>query len=309
MQTIGQVENSDADNNEEFTEGDPLKAIPASKVSAQWLNSQQRELVNLIQGLGTKLNPNDDSQLSQRLRELTPLRHLGAIANHHGLAGFNHYPHIASQSQHLEIIQHDAWKIEIAPGQTFNWRGVWRIDTDAFSTLERSFELAPNSTYHLRWRSTDSFLLLHLQDAAYNPQDLKESNPSFDTTFDDMLIARISSDEQGITEIVTLRNSQHLLTQFSSKQSSLIEQSATGALFSDVKPVASLALQWARTPRAYWQGVSALNFGSQYRGSLNLALHNRCRFGVDVTREKALLYDSYERGKSDQPTWHYVLRA
>ena len=310
MLKIGQVENSDADSNGEFNEGDPLKSVSATRVKADWLNSLQRELVNLVEGLNLKLDPNNDKQLSQRLRELTPLRHEGAIPNHHCVSGFAHYPYIVSKTQRLELIQHGAWKIEIDRGQIFNWRGTWNINTGAFSESERSFDLAPSATYHLRWQPSDGFLLFNLNDVTYNPQGLAESSAVFDTTFDDMLIAKIITDEQGITEIITFRNTQRLLVQWLSNQPSKIQASSTGAAFYDSTSVANLSLQWSRTPCVYWQGVSGLDYGSNYRASLGIInLYNRCRFGVRATREEALLYDSYERGQADQPTWHYVLRA
>ena len=243
MLKIGQVENSDADSQGEFSEGDPLKDVPATRVKADWLNSLQRELVNLVEGLNLKLDPNNDTQLSQRLRELTPLRHEGAIPNHHRLSGFAHYPYIVSQSQRLELTQHGAWKIEIDRGQIFNWRGTWNINTDAFSEGERSFNLAFSTTYHLRWRPSDGFLLFNLKDVAYNPQSLAESSAVFDTTFDDMLIAKIITDEQGITEIITFRNTQRLLVQWLSNQPSKIQASSTSKAFYDSTPVANLSLQ------------------------------------------------------------------
>lgn len=41
----------------EFTEGNAALSIPATVVSGDWLNAVQKELVNVVEGLGLTLNP------------------------------------------------------------------------------------------------------------------------------------------------------------------------------------------------------------------------------------------------------------
>lgn len=52
-----------ADQNDEFTNGNPNEGIKSTIVDATWLNSVQRELCNLLTESGVALNPNDDHQL------------------------------------------------------------------------------------------------------------------------------------------------------------------------------------------------------------------------------------------------------
>lgn len=53
-----------------FTEGDPVAAVPATEVSAAWLNSVQEELVAIVLEAGLSLDKGDDSQVLQAIRSL-----------------------------------------------------------------------------------------------------------------------------------------------------------------------------------------------------------------------------------------------
>lgn len=68
MQKIGTVPNSNADNNGEWTEGNPQSGAPATTLKAPWLNTIQRELANIVTGTGGELNPENDGQLLQVLQ-------------------------------------------------------------------------------------------------------------------------------------------------------------------------------------------------------------------------------------------------
>lgn len=59
----------------EFTEGNPVGAIPATPIKAVWLNAIQRELVAVVEGAGLTLDKADDGQL------LTAVQRLVASAN------------------------------------------------------------------------------------------------------------------------------------------------------------------------------------------------------------------------------------
>lgn len=46
-----------------FTEGDPVTSVPGTVVTADWLNSVQEEIANVIQGAGDALDKPDNAQL------------------------------------------------------------------------------------------------------------------------------------------------------------------------------------------------------------------------------------------------------
>ncbi|PTQ70082.1 hypothetical protein [Pseudomonas sp. GV071] len=54
----------------EFTEGNPVGAVPATPIKAAWLNALQRELVAVIEGAGLTLNREDDGQLFVAVQRL-----------------------------------------------------------------------------------------------------------------------------------------------------------------------------------------------------------------------------------------------
>jgi hypothetical protein len=64
-----------------FTEGNPSLSVPATVVSAYWLNAVQKELVNLVEGLGITLNPTGDETGDQVLTAIKKLIQQGGQAS------------------------------------------------------------------------------------------------------------------------------------------------------------------------------------------------------------------------------------
>ncbi|OCR25311.1 hypothetical protein AFK24_09585 [Pseudomonas syringae] len=54
----------------EFTEGNPGAGVDATLLKAPWLNSLQRELINAIEGLGGELDPTNDQQLLEAIKQI-----------------------------------------------------------------------------------------------------------------------------------------------------------------------------------------------------------------------------------------------
>lgn len=54
----------------EFTDGDEGQAIPPTELDASWFNTVQRELCNVVTGLGTALSDSNDSQILQALKRI-----------------------------------------------------------------------------------------------------------------------------------------------------------------------------------------------------------------------------------------------
>lgn len=53
-----------------FTEGDPVAAVPATEVTADWLNAVQEEVAAVIEGAAIELDKEDNGQLLQAIRDL-----------------------------------------------------------------------------------------------------------------------------------------------------------------------------------------------------------------------------------------------
>lgn len=70
MQKIGDIPNTRADNNGEFTDGNVAAGVPPTILPAEWFNTLQRELIKVVQDGGLTLDPNDDTQVLAALKKL-----------------------------------------------------------------------------------------------------------------------------------------------------------------------------------------------------------------------------------------------
>ncbi|CNH94404.1 bacteriophage tail fiber protein [Yersinia pekkanenii] len=70
MQKIGDIPNTRADSNGEFTDGNVAGGVPPTILPAEWFNTIQRELVEVVQVGGLVLDPNDDTQILAAMKKL-----------------------------------------------------------------------------------------------------------------------------------------------------------------------------------------------------------------------------------------------
>ncbi|CNK06626.1 bacteriophage tail fiber protein [Yersinia frederiksenii] len=70
MQKIGDIPNTRADSNGEFTDGNVAAGVPPTTLPAEWFNTLQRELIKVVQDGGLALDPNDDTQVLAALKKL-----------------------------------------------------------------------------------------------------------------------------------------------------------------------------------------------------------------------------------------------
>lgn len=71
---VHKVNSAGATAENEFTEGNPATAVPATVVPASWMNMVQRELVACVEAAGLAPDEVDDTQLLQALRTLGLVR-------------------------------------------------------------------------------------------------------------------------------------------------------------------------------------------------------------------------------------------
>jgi hypothetical protein len=67
MRKVGSTTDT-ADANGEYTNGNVANGISPTIINAEMLNTFQRELVNVVEGLGIALDPNDDGQVFKALK-------------------------------------------------------------------------------------------------------------------------------------------------------------------------------------------------------------------------------------------------
>lgn len=305
MQKIGHIPQSHADARGEFIEGElSLGQIPTI-LHAAWLNTIQRELIAVLNQNGIAPHPDQDDQIYQAIRRLTPLQSNPILPKGWVHDGLSIFPEVPTPDGKIALTHQGGGILTIDPGQWFIWRGVWEICTDDYTSGERTFSLTANRNYHLRWRPNIGFGLYDLTDTHYNPQALAETDTQFDTQVDDMLLAVIQISANNITTITPLMNKAQLYTTWESSQQKAIGITGDEPFWSSA-PVASKFLNWSRTPIPAWLGTSGWNFSRGYRSA---AAQNETSWGVTATRYKVFMHDATQASQTDITGFYYGLEA
>lgn len=116
------------------------------------------------------------------------------------------YPDVLAAAGHFGVITPATGQVRIPAAVTFQHRGIFPI-----TTVQTDFATDPSKTYHLRWNPTDGFQLKDLASGGYNPGTLAESDVSFDSTYDDMLVARVITNSSNAVTITNLINKDRYL--------------------------------------------------------------------------------------------------
>lgn len=148
--------------------------------------------------------------------------------------------------------------IVIDTAQGFQHRGLIKYLTTNTILADRTFATAISKTYHLRWRAPGTgmatpagsypngrFVLRDLADSGYNPSALSEASTVFDSTYDDMLLARVVTNGSNVLTVTALANLAALKTSVS-RTTTVSSPSAT---ISDAYTV-----NWARQPTVSLSG-------------------------------------------------------
>lgn len=111
------------------------------------------------------------------------------------------FPDVQNADGRIGVSSPSNGTIRIAGGVNFLHRGIFPV-----TTVQQDLPVVASKIYHLRWNSTDGFVLRDLSSNAYNPNGLAEGNEAFDTGYDDMLVARIITNSSNIATITSLSN-------------------------------------------------------------------------------------------------------
>ena len=234
--------------------GDPSTGTP---IGAVWLNGIMQQIRRAIRGMGIAEDNADDDMLLKAIQKSGT----GYIPYSEARARVPLYPHVAGDG--LLTVNGSTGQVAVAAGQDFIHRGVWLVQTDSYAVGLRTFATLASKTYHLRWDPTNGFRLRDLADVAYNPTSALESHAAFDSSYDDMLIARIVTSAGNVPTITPLANkaflAADLLDTFSGlsggASAPVIGATAAGFIYFYTGDTAGYAthyfggLNWARTPR------------------------------------------------------------
>lgn len=159
--------------------------------------------------------------------------------------------------------------VRLVGGETIMHRGV-----NPVTVPSRDFATSPSKTYHLRWRAQGGWALLDLADAAtYNGGGLPEIHRSFDTDFDDVLVARVVTSAANAATITRLANAADLRGSFAAPGTNPRDAGRNFARF-DV----SWTWDWGRVPRQVPYVLSSV-FGSGVREDSDRAIYARGDYG------------------------------
>lgn len=158
------------------------------------------------------------------------------------------YPDVQHETGHLGVLSPSTGTVRVPGGRTFLHRGIFPV-----TTVQTDFATDPSKTYHLRWNPTDGFVLRDLASGTYNPGTLAETDTTFDSGYDDMLVARVITNSSNVPTITNLVNRSTLaISEILSAVSSGTNSSA--AWFGFTK-----TLNWARRPTTWSLDVARGN--------------------------------------------------
>ena len=111
------------------------------------------------------------------------------------------FPEVSNIDHRIVVTSPATGTVRIPGGVELVHRGIYIV-----TTAQQDFPTDPSKTYHLRWDVANGFRLRDLANAGYNPTALVEWNPIFDSTYDDAILARISTNSSNIATITNLAN-------------------------------------------------------------------------------------------------------
>lgn len=194
------------------------------------------------------------------------------------------YPEVDSDDNRINITSPAAGSVRVPGGVNIIHRGVFQVVTD-----QTDFTTVANKTYHLRWNPTNGFVLKDLADSGYNSSNLSEDDESFDTTYDDMLLARVVTNSSNVATITTLANA-HLLKQQGEEIAAkgtlgdrVSENSgnAQGQSGSDIVQGTTVTVNYGRKPDVYIRWINDVDT-SLNTGEFNFGIDARSRYSLMV---------------------------
>lgn len=132
-------------------------------------------------------------------------------------------------------------QVVVNADQVFRHRGHRVVNTSDTAVGSRTFATVANKTYHLRWTWASGAGSYSLADmTAASPA---ETDPSYDSTYDMMLAARVVTDGANLPTVTALKNKARLAATVAAE---LINNTATGD--NEHQGTFSVSINWARRP-------------------------------------------------------------
>lgn len=273
-----------ADPEASYDDGNRNAGIKGSVPPAAAVEAPQRELVHLINFAGLTPSKADLQQVRKAIEALISAATGGGETSQFLLvdqarARLPIFPEILSADGRMNVSSPAAGTVQVPTSVEFQHRGIFPLSTSDFDEADRTFETLAGKTYHLRWTPANGFALKELADASYNPSVLPEGHPDFDSSYDDMLVARIVTDASNVATITNLANLHRLIAAQTHEGPATANQNdnTANATFNG-------ALDWARTPILMPARSKATSDGG-VEGSdndFNLRISSLTRYGYAI---------------------------
>lgn len=186
-------------------------------------NTLLREAIEALIAAATGSGPTEDYLLMVQARSRLPI-----------------YPDVITSDGKIGIVTPSAGQVRVPGGITFQHRGIFRVTTN-----QTDFSTDVSKTYHLRWNPSDGFVMRDLASGTYNPTAAPETNSTFDSSYDDMLIARIITNSSNVATITNLINKDRMFKKLTMQGQNWRPAGRLQERIGDF----SGTLNWARTPK------------------------------------------------------------
>jgi hypothetical protein len=161
------------------------------------------------------------------------------------------FPEVTTNNGVIPVFAPSTGTVRVPASATIMHRGI-----RPFTSVETDLATQASKNYHLRWTptgpSSGTYVLKDLADPAYNPTVASESNAAFDSTYDDMLVARIVTNSSNVAAITNLINKDRLMAHVGVE--GVMADPNTGLSRADF----ALPLNWARTPKTRSYSMTAV---------------------------------------------------
>ena len=232
-----------SDPNAAFVDRNTQGAQSGSRVPAAAIEHPQREIMAVIAGAGLTASGTDLTQLLQAIQQLIAAATGSGDTSNFVLmaqarARLPIFPAVQTTDGRIPVVSPSTGQVRVPAGYDFLHRGIFNV-----TTVQADFATAANKTYHLRWSLSGGFALNDLADLTYNPSSRAESDATFDSSYDDMLVSRVVTNASNVPTVTNLSNLVRLSAQSSYRKI------AVGALNWTTLSGTSTVLNWARTPQ------------------------------------------------------------
>ena len=234
-----------------YIDGDRSAGIKGSVVPAAAIEHPLREIVHVIDFAGLVPNRNDLEQLRKAIEAIIASQTGGGeTAQYLLLAQASSrlpiFPEVLSADGRINVSSPSTGTILVPSTVQFMHRGIAPYSTSTYTEAQRTFATTGGKTYHVRWTPTGGFAMRDLSNTSYNPDLVSEDSARFDSSFDDMLVARVVTNSSNIPTITNLANKARMELDMSAAGPAEVYTYGTGrdgARFSN-----TFQIGWGRRP-------------------------------------------------------------